>query len=488
MTTTRTPDSTSSSAETRSRSVWSITAMSSGPSRRTSRPSSACRGVPGRCARSGSSSHRSVEMNSLPPSIRSSSSRRWASSSGSIRVCVGRRAPSRPVVRLGDARDLRQVRDRQDRQCALGEALQRRRDRVGSLAADPGVDLVEDHRRPPPHPPRRSQARRGRARPRGRLGDGAERQACVRTDQEDCFVCAGRARVAVAQLDPELALAHADAAQLLGDGVGERVGRGFAGGAKLGREPLPAPPPRSASPRPQPDRGPSSSAASSPAPRLRARAGRRSPSRRSGGVHPRSAPARPRRARAGRARLRARRGSRAGRSRPRAAAARRPPAPRPRARGARAARAERAQRSAVAASPVAPSPSSGASASAARAAPSARLGDVAEPLPLVAQRLLIVRLETRGRLHERLGSRRRASSAAAPRVSSSCRLRAAASSRQASRAARRRGSCTSPTNESRTSSWYDGRPSRRCSNWPDIAISRSAAAARSSRATARPHA
>jgi hypothetical protein len=31
----------------------------------------------------------SVEMNSLPPSIRSSSSRRCASSSGSIRVCVG---------------------------------------------------------------------------------------------------------------------------------------------------------------------------------------------------------------------------------------------------------------------------------------------------------------------------------------------------------------------------------------------------------------
>ena len=33
--------------------------------------------------------HRRVEMNSLPPSMRSSSSRRWASSSGSIRVWVG---------------------------------------------------------------------------------------------------------------------------------------------------------------------------------------------------------------------------------------------------------------------------------------------------------------------------------------------------------------------------------------------------------------
>ena len=37
----------------------------------------------------GSCGHRRVEMNSLPPSIRSSSSRRCASSSSSIRVCVG---------------------------------------------------------------------------------------------------------------------------------------------------------------------------------------------------------------------------------------------------------------------------------------------------------------------------------------------------------------------------------------------------------------
>ena len=41
---------------------------------------------------------------------------------------------------------------------------------------------------------------------------------------------------------------------------------------------------------------------------------------------------------------------------------------------------------------------------------------------------------------------------------------------------------------SSTSSWYAGRASRRCSNWPDIAISRSVAAARSSRAIARPQA
>ena len=73
-------------------------------------------------------------------------------------------------------------------------------------------------------------------------------------------------------------------------------------------------------------------------------------------------------------------------------------------------------------------------------------------------------------------------------LSSSCRRRAAPSSRHASRSSARSRSCSSPTNASRTSSWYEGRASRRCSNWPDIAISRSAAAARSSRAALRPHA
>ena len=54
--------------------------------------------------------------------------------------------------------------------------------------------------------------------------------------------------------------------------------------------------------------------------------------------------------------------------------------------------------------------------------------------------------------------------------------------RCAARPARHRRSASS------TSSWYAGRASRRCSNCPDIAISRSVAAARSSRAIARPHA
>ena len=52
-------------------------------------------------------------------------------------------------------------------------------------------------------------------------------------------------------------------------------------------------------------------------------------------------------------------------------------------------------------SPVAPSPSSGASASAAARRALGELGDVAQPLALVAQRLLAARLEALGRLDER---------------------------------------------------------------------------------------
>ena len=78
-------------------------------------------------------------------------------------------------VALRDARDLREVRDREHLR-ALGEALQRRRDGVRRDAADAGVDLVEDER---------LAARDGRERERDprelaarcRLGDRAEREA-----------------------------------------------------------------------------------------------------------------------------------------------------------------------------------------------------------------------------------------------------------------------------------------------------------------------
>ena len=80
----------------------------------------------------------------------------------------------------------------------------------------------------------------------------------------------------------------------------------------------------------------------------------------------------------------------------------------------------------------------------------------------------------------------RAWAPAASRVSSSWRRRAASSSRQAVRRAARRRSWSAPAKASRTSSWYDVLARRRCSNCPDMATSRSAAPATSSRAAERP--
>ena len=48
------------------------------------------------------------------------------------------------------------------------------------------------------------------------------------------------------------------------------------------------------------------------------------------------------------------------------------------------------------------------------------------------------------------------------------------SSFHAPAASRLRSTCSTPQNASSTSSWKDGRARRRCSNWPDIASSRSA--------------
>ena len=109
-----------------------------------------------------------------------------------------------------------------------------------------------------------------------------------------------------------------------------------------------------------------------------------------------------------------------------------------------------------------------------------------QPLALRAQILLGAGLEAFGRLDERakllhsLGRARRALEqllVSAPR---------GASSRHAVRSSAR--SSPAPANASSTSSWNAGRASRRCWNWPDIAIAPSAAAATSSRAAARPHA
>ena len=134
---------------------------------------------------------------------------------------------------------------------------------------------------------------------------------------------------------------------------------------------------------------------------------------------------------------------------------------------------------------AAPSPSSGARAvghgralaqlgrraGRARARPAAR-----PPRRLEVARVLDERAQLRERAPRAPGVPRRPRPAARARPRARARRRALAP----------RGSA--PTNASSTASWNAGRASRRCSNCPDIAIKRSAAAATSSRATLRPQA
>ena len=147
-------------------------------------------------------------MNSAPPAIRSISSRRRRSSSSSIRVCVGSPGTfSTRKWRVRDARDLRKVRDREHLR-ALGEPLQRRRrPRAPSRRRCPRRSRrrrASRRRRP-----RRARARCARARrptrsPRpARTGD----PAFGRT-RNVASSAPGRAGLALAELDEELALAH----------------------------------------------------------------------------------------------------------------------------------------------------------------------------------------------------------------------------------------------------------------------------------------
>ena len=115
-------------------------------------------------------------------------------------------------VRLGGAGDLRKVGDGEDLR-PLAQAPERVRDRVRGLAADAGVDLVEDDRRLARRGVRdRTESERDARKlsARGRLGRGSERQARVRADEEGDAVPAGGAQLALADLHPELAVAHAE--------------------------------------------------------------------------------------------------------------------------------------------------------------------------------------------------------------------------------------------------------------------------------------
>ena len=361
------------------------------------------------------------------------------------------------------------------------------------VPADAGVDLVEDHRLAAADRGDRERDARELA-AGGGLGDRRERQARVRAGSGRP---PRRRRSAPGsrspQLDPELAVAHADA--------------------------------RAARPRPRPRTGPAAAArASWSAPAssaTRASACASASAAAATGSSPSSSALElgPRLRRAGEQLLEGlaaeaparigdpvelaldllepagiglehASGTSAARSPPRAGAARRRGARRrPSAAPARAARPARAQRSAAAVSPAAPSPSSGSSASAAAAAPSTSSVRCRSRSRSSRSASSCARLHALGVLDERaqlgeprLGRGRVARELLVPLPRAPPARARRAAPRPAGAAAPRRRTSRAPT------SWYVGRASRRCSNWPDIASSRSPSAATSSRAALRPHA
>ena len=340
-TTTRTPDSSSSSAETRSRSAWSMIATSSAESRRTRcfvrRSSRAC---PLYSTKLIERSRETLDRRAYVGARPSAPIRRRCS----MRVCVGspgtfstRRWRSATLAICGRCVIVTHLR-------ALAQPAQRLCDRMPGLAADSRVDLVEDQRHLPSC--RGSECERDAAElAAGRgLGDRGEREAGVRADQERHCVRPSGAELALVKLDMELALAQADPAELGGDRGGEaarRTQRAPRGARRRAPRRVPGPP-RAPRPPPPPDRR---RPRAHPARRVRrrlARAALRRTRSGTGAWRPRSAPARPRRAPAGRARPPASRGTRgARRRRPRAVPggrAARPPPPQARAPAARAAR------------------------------------------------------------------------------------------------------------------------------------------------------
>ena len=130
-------------------------------------------------------------------------------------------------VLVGDARDLRQVRDGQHLR-PPGEPAQDVGHPVRGDAADSGVDLVEDHRLAA----RDGCDGEGDARElaaRGRLGHGCERKPGVGADEEDHLVGARHPWLALAQLHVELALPQAEIGELVRHGRRERARRFPAG-------------------------------------------------------------------------------------------------------------------------------------------------------------------------------------------------------------------------------------------------------------------
>ena len=384
-------------------------------------------------------------------------------------------------VLVGDARDLRQVGDRQDLR-APGEPAQDVGDRCAVTPPTAGVDLVEA-----PSSRRRAtaamaSAMRESSPPEAVSATGASGSPAFGRTRKTTSSRARRPGLALAQLDVELALPQAEIGELVRDRRRERARRASRGHPRARV------------------RAPSNRACAA------SRSARARVERVAGRAHVLELGQRRRRAleqlveaRAREAPLRVRdpveplldlssTGGLGVERVERSVAASLPTsreaddevaqlagrAPGARARGARAARA-RARR--LRRGRGAPSPSSGSIADTAASAPSPSSATCRMPLAFRAERLLLARLEALGVLDEQRAARRAAPrSVPAPRSSSSSRRVAAASARQASRASPRRTRCSGPTKASSRSSWWDGRASRRCSNWPDIASSRSVAA------------
>ena len=211
---------------------------------------------------------------------------------------------------------------------------QRLGDAMRGLAADAGVDLVEDHRLAARDGSDRQRDARELAARRG-LRDGRKRQAAVQANEEgdvvDCRSGPDPARRNSATNSPSPMPISASSRGDLGREARRRL---LAGGVELAGERSRHVAPRRPAlrPRPRPDR---SRRRSPPAPRAlrpRVRAAPRSSGRGTGALPRRSGRGRPRPARAAPALPRASSGSRAARWRSRADAARRRAARRPHGR------------------------------------------------------------------------------------------------------------------------------------------------------------
>src|SRR6185312_12719778 len=147
LTTTRTPDSSSASADTRSRSVWSMIAMSSAERRLTRffvRRSSLAWPVSSTKLIGRSLAHAREELAAAEHALQLVAALCFVERLDARMRRVARNLFDAEVT-LGDTRDLRKVGDRDDLR-SFGKSLERLGHAVCGLTADARVDLVEHHR------------------------------------------------------------------------------------------------------------------------------------------------------------------------------------------------------------------------------------------------------------------------------------------------------------------------------------------------------